>query len=44
MRDERTDDLEPGDDEVEAEEMPDSIDVQPEDPDYRGSESPEPID
>ena len=29
---------------VAEEELPESIDVQPEDPDYRGRDSPEPID
>jgi hypothetical protein len=33
-----------GDDAVEPGETPDSIDVQPEDPDYPGQGSPEPID
>ena len=37
------DDLEPGDDPVEEEEIPDSLDVQPEDPDYPGRTSPEPL-
>ena len=36
--------LEGGDDPVREDEVPDSIDVQPEDPDHRGRESPEPID
>ncbi len=37
-------DLEASDDRVREQEAPDSLDVQPEDPDYPGRESPEPID
>ena len=36
-------DLEPADDPVREQEMPESLDVQPEDPDHPGRESPEPL-
>ena len=36
--------LEPGGDTVPEEEVPDSIDVQPEDPNLPGRESPDPLD
>ncbi len=36
--------LESGDDPVREHEVPESIDVQPEDPDHPGRESPEPVD
>ena len=41
---ERDAELEPGIDAVPEEEVPDSIDVQPEDPNLPGADSPEPID